>query len=390
MAALNSPVLTMRDLLNLEDRIEAHLEGLLLGGENMVQLVLPGLSDSDSNVAFAAAYTLLRSGQNEAAERVWSAFTLAQGDALKGLCQALCACCPMVLKARIVETGGSGASPVALAALEVMAFQWPTNIRQEWLAAFLKAELPELRRGGWRVVALAAIALPRQSFDAALVDKDTNVHSECLQAAAWTRQPWLLDYCRQSAAGNPPDLAAIRLLSVLGGPEDLQRLLYFGTDTAFGSQRFQWLGAYGHPQVVDAILAGFKCQNPREAVAAGNAFTKITCFDVASATRVQLLPEDGHEPDEFEKEFLDVTFLSDFEKARACWQGVKEQFAKGTRWRYGYDFSQSAVLPKLELLDNASRLESVLRVKFLESRQDMLADIRRHPVMVKQERTQVC
>jgi uncharacterized protein (TIGR02270 family) len=380
LAALNSPVLTLRGLRDLEERIEAHVEGLLAGGENAVPLLLPGLLEAPANVAFASAYTLLRLEQPAAAQQVWNAFSQAQDVALTGLVQALSACCPPELKPRLIDTAAGAPSVQSAAALEVLAFTSPSDVKAEKVLALLKFEAPRLQQAGWRLVALAGISIPRAHYEKALADKEADTRCECLWAAAWTKQSWLLDFCRKFAVKSPPtDAAFYRLLAVLGQPDDLQRMIYLGKDTALGPQRFAWLGAFGHPGVIDLILAGFKAKNPREAIAAGHVFTKITGFDVASKTRVQLPPEDGHEPDDFEKEFLDDAFLPDFDRAQAHWQKVKDAFAKGTRWCRGHDLSQLPPSPTLDLLDLESRCEAMLRAKNRDLEQGRLADIERFP-----------
>jgi hypothetical protein len=190
------------------------------------------------------------------------------------------------------------------------------------------------------------------------------VRREALLAAAWNRQPWLLEHCRRVAGRpSPNDWDALWLLAVLGKPEDLQRMLALGEAVQLGPRRFQFLGAFGHPGVVEALLRGIECKDPRTAVSAGAAFARITGADVASNKRVPLPPEDGSEPDEFEKEFLEEATLPSPDRARGHWQKVKEQFSKGTRWSRGLDLTREASEEVLPRLDMESRWETYLRWK---------------------------
>jgi len=129
--------------------------------------------------------------------------------------------------------------------------------------------------------------------------------------------------------------------------------------------------------VIDLILEGFKSKNHREAVAAGYAFTKITGFDVESDKRVTLPPEDGHEPDEIEKEFLDDGFLPDFDLAQGHWQKAKDIFAKGTCWCRGHDFTQLKTDLTTEQTDMVSYSENLLRIVFAGHARNQLTDIKR-------------
>ena len=114
-------------------------------------------------------------------------------------------------------------------------------------------------------------------------------------------------------------------------------------------------------------------------MAAGAAFTKITGCDIELDKRIQLPPEDGHEPDEFEKEFLDEAKLPDVQRARDHWQKVKDRFAKGTRWCRGFRSSQGAKSEILDQLDMESRWEGYLRAKFEGTWQGTPTDLERFP-----------
>ena len=128
--------------------------------------------------------------------------------------------------------------------------------------------------------------------------------------------------------------------------------------------RFRALGAFGHPQVMPTILSGLESKDPRTAVAAGAAFTKITGCDVESSQRALMPPADGHEPDDFEREFLDEVKLPSVEAAQAHWKKVKDAFAKGTRYCQGLDISAGASDEQFSRLDLESRWEARLRARF--------------------------
>ena len=209
-----------------------------------------------------------------------------------------------------------------------------------------------------------AIDSPRP-YQAALEDEDPDVRREALQAAAWTGQTWLLQYCRTVSADPAPEhWDAIYLLAVLGKPSDLERIHSAAKSEPLGPQRFAILGAFGHPRVVPILLQAIASDDPRAAVAAAAAFTKITGVDIESDQRVQLPPEDDSEPDEFEQEFLDEVMLPDPKRAQEHWNKVKDQFAQGTRWCRGFGLSDGVSEEILNQLDMQSRWEACLRGKF--------------------------
>jgi len=226
--------------------------------------------------------------------------------------------------------------------------------------------------------ALVSAAASGKPYDEAMRDEDPLVRREALLAAAWTRQSWLLEYCRWLAAKPAmEDWDALWLFAVLGQPSDLDRILTIGRAESLGSKRFQIYASYGHPRVVEDLLIGIGSEDPNTAVAAGIAFTKITGADIDSQERVQLPPEDGSEPDEFEKEFLDEAFLPSLELAEKHWREVKEEFAKGVRWRRGIDLSQWAPPELPAQLDMEGRWEACLRGNYEGTWQGKPQDLER-------------
>src|SRR5579864_2027712 len=81
--ALRSPAYTLRELLMLEERIEAHVQGVLIAGENLASMVEKGLASDEAGIAFAAAYCLLRSHSETGSRRVLSALNGAKANAFR-------------------------------------------------------------------------------------------------------------------------------------------------------------------------------------------------------------------------------------------------------------------------------------------------------------------
>lgn len=355
---LRSPQLTMRELVDLDERIEAHAEGLMVAGEQLLPFVQEHLVGDDSGAVFAAAYSLLRLGLENGVQKVLAVFQKAEGPALAGLKEALCHAATPSVVASLGRLIGSAPPAVAVSAAEVLAFQRKLDLKPADGDRFLKHEKAAVRQGAWRS-AIGSVVLPASAYQTGFRDDDAAVRREALLAAAWNKQPALLDHCRGARQLDP-----LYLLAVLGKPSELPRIETAGKAMELGPNRLKVLGAFGHPGVVEWILKALAGPDPRAAVAAGLAFTKITGVDVASDKRVQLPPEDGSTPDEFEKEFLDEAHLPDADRASAEWLKTKDRFAKGTRWCRGFDLSQGATSEVLARLDLESRWEACLRGGF--------------------------
>src|SRR3954463_4173147 len=78
-AALRSSAYTWRELHQLEERIEAHVEGLLVAGEDLPEYLADKLGGDEADAVSAAAYPLLRLRRKEAALLVGDALAQAEG-----------------------------------------------------------------------------------------------------------------------------------------------------------------------------------------------------------------------------------------------------------------------------------------------------------------------
>ena len=82
--ALRSADYRGHEVLELDDRIDAHLQGLLVGGEQCVEFAEPMLQEEDRFVAFAGAWCLAKIGR---ADLILE--QLAESN-LDGVAEALC------------------------------------------------------------------------------------------------------------------------------------------------------------------------------------------------------------------------------------------------------------------------------------------------------------
>jgi uncharacterized protein (TIGR02270 family) len=379
-AALLSARQTQRDLAHCDERIQGHVQGILAAGEHAPPLLEERLAGDDDNVVFAAAYPMLRSGSAPAADRLLEAFSTAEGPRLDGLKRALAFGAPPVAMARLRALLLSTDPPVAAAAAEILAFHRQFGSDPGRLLLLVRDEDAAVRRQAWRVAAYLGIPLEAKLYAAAMRDEDTGVREAGLLAAAWSRVPGALTLARQIAqAPAPENIPELRLLAVLGGAEDLPRIRGVVTTAALGPARFRIAAAFGHPLLVDLLVADMANPDPATAVAAGEAFTRITGQAVDSSERVKLAPEGGGPPDEFESEFQDEVLLPDPELARKHWEKVKPQFAGAVRLARGLDLSRGATAEVLGTIDLESRLEASMRGRFQGSWHGSAIDLEAFP-----------
>ena len=144
---LQSPLYKLHELRDrVEERMLAHLDGLVVGGEAVAQrLLYPALTEGLGGIAFAAAMALLLSGRPEAEEAVCSALATAAPPQREEIIRALCLCPSPSRQARLLGLISGEVPPARSAAARILGFQqvdlgsallrlFQGSDREEWLA----------------------------------------------------------------------------------------------------------------------------------------------------------------------------------------------------------------------------------------------------------------
>lgn len=388
--SLHSADITHRDLVDRDERIAAHSDGLLLAGPDGIEIIAPGLASDEGSFSLASGFVLLAARSAPAAKTVISVFQDASPKARDGLGLALCYGPVQHTEAELQTVVAQASPPVAAAAAEVLAFHGQLADPGGWLATFAEDPNPTVRARAWRITALAAGAgaarLPLLERPArlqrAVADLDPAVRAQAFEAAVWSRQSWVLDECRRLAVGppaSPGTMESIAWLAILGTADDLELMRAIGGDPAHGPARFEWLASFGHPTVLPLIIAGFDPARPVDAAAAGLAFRRMTGLDVGSGNRVTVPPADGASPDAFDEEFRDEVELPDADLARAALDRVKDKLSGRARIARGFDVGPAAKADVLGQLDLRSRREAALRFAWARKPLASPADLERFP-----------
>jgi len=363
--AVRDPRYTIRELTHLEERIAAHLQGVLAVGEVALPLLEDTLAGEDPAMVFAAALALLHAKNETATARVRDSFGHAQGPVLAALCDALAQAPLNPGVAPFRELFHGGPAPVGAAAGTILAFHSALEPTIPQVERLLRDEDAAVRQSGWRLVGYLGVPLKAKVYGAARRDEDPGVRRAALHAGAWCGQPGVLAVCRKFAAQpTPEDLDALELLAILGAPEDARLVATLTSTPALGPARFHLVGTYGHPALMDLVLAALADSDPALAAAAGAAFTKMTGQNVDSEKKAKLPPENGGEPDEFEAEFQEEVLLPDPDIAHRHWKLVKPVFEQACRLRRGFDVGGALTPEVFAALDMESRWEILLRARF--------------------------
>lgn len=349
---LRAEHVSARDLADHDERIDAHADGIVLAGDDAREALTAMLASDDPGAATAAAFVHARAGTPESVAAVLDAFAAARAAVLHGLADGLSFAPPEPVRKGLEGIAKPGGTAAAWAAARVLVSHGAAT--PELLRAFTAwpgAEEADATRAAVDLLAVLGVSglgrLPLRDPSALLQPllraEDAALRLAAIEAAAWTKQSWLLDRCRAAAAAPAEaDGELLRCFGVLAGPADKDRVLALASRSALGPLRYAVLGAYGHPAVVPALLEGMTNADAETAAAAGAAFLRVTGCDVESGTRARVAPA-GTEPDEFEREFLEEVALPDPAKADAYWKERRKAFEAGTRWCRGVNLSDGSL-----------------------------------------------
>ena len=352
-----APDWNLSELAELEERAEAHLDGLRIGAGHSVDLARPGLAGKERGLATAAAFTLMAMSSPELEGEVLLALAQASTpEARDGIRIALRHSDVSRVAESLLKLASAGEPIVRASAADVMAFHRMAPPPR--MAELLGAPDPAVRRLAYGAAGRFGGPWSMDIPESALAADDTTLQPAALVTSARLGVPGLVALCRRAATKNSgPAPEAVSFLGVLGDQQDmplLESLIEPGHSGPPGIA----LAAMGH---VRAILPLLKAMTePKLAHAAGAAFVRITGAEKIEAAASVPPPPDLSED---EKDFWDDTKPPDPERARAWWEKRKGAFAPEGRWQSGRDFSRAPLGEGFRSLPLASRRDLYLRTK---------------------------
>ncbi|MCK6434246.1 MAG: hypothetical protein L6Q68_14625 [Aquabacterium sp.] len=343
--ALTSRRHTLREFAELNGRIEAHLQGLLIAPPDaLLALLQPQLASDDRGEAFAAAYALLRLDQPTISTLVLDAFEHARGPALAGLCDGLSAA-PFSLVAGQLQRVLDQAEPgTAAAAAAVLANHRLLTRHSARLPELLVHDDPRVCELAWRAASSIDARDPGvdRPYARALAHPSPRVRHAAWAAAAWTGQAQALPRLREATEQGDP--CALHWLAVVGSAGDVPLVQRAALALNDAPACCRVLARLGHPSGLNALVRWMNNDDIVRAAAAGEAFERITGIEVHGERRTFPVTEDA---DEFDREMAPLVWMPDVAKARALMDRHGHDWAAGERWCQGQRLDAA---PSRELL----------------------------------------
>lgn len=344
--ALRSSQLTQRDFAFLVERIEAHLQGLLIAGESLAGILGEALTGDDRDEVFSASWALLRSGQPALVRRVLEAFATAKGAALAGFTDALATTSCIHTEATLRAALAHGSAEHSAVAALALANQRRLDPASEHLLPLLIHDKPEVAERAWRAVLHLdpGVPAPRRPFAEALRHPSADVRRAVLEAAVWRGEPWVPDAVRRLAAEGDAD--GLGWYAALSEGEEQEAVLdLIGT---LGSEsRVHLCTRLARPHSLVALLEWMEDADPVLAAAAAQGWTRMSGLSVDGERREVANPDDEDFPLEL--------WLPDLAKAKCQWADKGQDWLAGGRWCQGFDIQVTMSSEAQSRIDLESR-----------------------------------
>lgn len=362
--ALTSPKYTLRELGHLRERMEAHVQGLLVAdAPTLADLLQAQLASPDRDEAFAAAHALLRRQDPGLTQAVLIEFSRAKGRTLVGLRDALSMQPvqePMLSELHSALEHAKPTTAVAAAVVLTNQHQLPPGSLR--LQAWLLDTDPDIATWAWRAALVAdanhaqPAAAEARPYQQAVCHEASPVRHAAWAAAIWSGQASLWPLLRQRVAEG--DEVALHWLAVLAQPEDVPLMQHAVLAVKDVARRCALLARFGHPSALNALERWMAPDNVPLAAAAGQAFTRITGVDVRGQRTEMPVADDA---DDFTRDMAPSVWLPDADKALAVLTQHSPHWAEGSRWCQGVCLDGEITHEQLLTLDLDARWDVAAR-----------------------------
>lgn len=372
-AARASAEYMREELRQLEERLEANLDALVLAGDEARLLVEAGWSSESRGTALASALVTLRQGQKDRVEALLGLLPAAPVPTALAICEAVAfAPADAPVDDALAALLESRSAAAVVGAADALLLRGRSVASPERFVDYLETPDGTVRAVAWRVVgdlsARGLIRSPDRSvFEAAFAEVGSGgapgaglgadatagggTAEAALRAAAWSRQRWLLSSLRQAATR---EVKALEWLGRLGGPEDLGLILEAMRREELGPLRFLAAARLGHAEVASALVELCSDPRPERAVPAAHALWRITNQRRNLDETAAIVGPDG-DPD-----LAETAHLPDAVALRQWWHEARRAFPSGPRWARGLDVAVTEETG----LDCAASADRVVREVF--------------------------
>lgn len=332
-----------------EERLLAHLDGLVLGERPVAErLLLPALGADDISRVSAAAWVLLQAEDADHFETVWEALTAAgEAPRRQAISRALELSRRSDLPERLLPRLQGSAPEVKACVIDAISARGAAEVAKLSLQSLAAEQHPELLRA----VLLAVQRVPDLAY-VTLIERGLNsehveTRAAAIEAGTLLGVPSTRGICRRLVAERAPGhRLAMGVLALGDDPRDRARLIEWSKAPDLAENALWALGFTGRVDIADLLLE--LLDDEKLAPLAAEAFATIAgltidgCFvkPGKSARLDEAFDDDGPVP---EVQPADDLPMPQAEQLRAWWRDTKPGLDVSTRYVLGRSSSVAAL-----------------------------------------------
>lgn len=337
-SSLDSPVYSITDVaVGPEERLRAHLDGLVLGGARVAEkLLVPALTGDDPGTVAAAAWALAQSEHADHQDKVIDALMVG-GPTATAVARAL-RLAPRADISRLIPRWGEASPTLRGHIIDIFAPREPDWVRQRVQAALLSGKLA-LVSAGLRAVRSLRDEVFRDHVQLSMQLDDPQGLRAALSAGLCLGLKVSWEVCRMAAEAKDDSCRfALGLLASSADPSDRAAVRAKLADPMVASHALWALGFSGDLEAADLMVEALD----RHGKVAGESLSAVTGLVVDGPFRK---PGESHGPDEDEVALDDPPPTVRPEDAlpepqvdaiRKWWAQEREHFKPGLRYLYGH------------------------------------------------------
>ncbi|MFL5350006.1 MAG: TIGR02270 family protein [Hyalangium sp.] len=367
--ALVAPDHVLAEVMPLEERLHAHVDGLILGGEPAAKrLLLPALASDEPELIRTAAFALLLGRTPGSPDMVLERVRSADDAALAALQRALELLEPSHFPPWLQLLPQDENPRLRILALEVLGFHQcaPAAVCR----ALVSHESPKLAAAALRAACRSHVELASAVLEQALASSSPEVRDAAIETGAVkghraTRAAcWAAIQSRALASPLP-----LLFLALSGDERELKQLQALLADEVLRPDVLWALGFSGRIACADTCLEFMRQKSV--AALAGEAFSAITGLRIEGPYTAKPEDSEPQEPIPLEQENLDADLgpkptnalpLPHADAISAWWQQARPQMEPQRRYLEGRPFDSQILLDAL--MHTSMRRRHVLALEF--------------------------
>jgi len=355
--ALYDRVYNLDDLAELEERLLAHLDGLVLGEKEAWKLLGPKLSSGEEGEVFSAAFVALDSRDPSKIDLVNKTFLEAEDNVLNGICYAFKHTMNQEVENILRSMLNSDNGRIQAASIDCLSLR-RISIDTNRLQAFLSKKDTRIIAATVSAVGRLRINQLSEEAERFLENEIMEVRREAIKTGLLLGSRKSLDACRRIIINRTEGAdQLIEYLGLMGQPDDANILINTMNDPGLVRNAITALGLLGNISTVELLIQS--ASDPKLSRLAGEAISRITGVDIVSEKFVAEKPVESQIPssetEEEEEEDLsdpdeDIPF-PDVEKLKGWWRSNASRYDKRVRYRNGQPYSNQVLK---EILKNGN------------------------------------